>query len=386
MCHVPPGNPDNFHTITISENAVEAHLAHGDLPGSCDESCEQLCDDGDLCSVDDCAVGGGCDNSGATDCDDSEECTIDRCDSTLGCMYDPVGSGVSCDDGMPCTYPDMCDGSGECAGEDDLACCLPGDPDGRCDDENECTTVDECVVPAGEDKGACSNSGDVMCIEPPCSTSTCNPLTGVCDPTYLCEAPDACSGVECVNDDCVPTGGCVPPPCKIPVCDDMNGVCSFPDRVCPEGTACNPNTDVCEAVTVMCPCWTAIGYDSLESLWGAAAPPNCGRLDLCEDITSSAGLQSSRANCVAVDTRYQLMSYVRDAGIGAPVGKRYRCIFIIRAAGQPNQNPTVYLDDPAEFAVCLAEHDAFTATTDFPVPPETRHQDPMCGLPTPGSP
>ena len=36
ICHIPPGNPENFHTITISENAVEAHLAHGDLAGACD--------------------------------------------------------------------------------------------------------------------------------------------------------------------------------------------------------------------------------------------------------------------------------------------------------------------------------------------------------------
>ena len=33
VCHVPPGNPANFHTITISENALQAHLAHGDLAG-----------------------------------------------------------------------------------------------------------------------------------------------------------------------------------------------------------------------------------------------------------------------------------------------------------------------------------------------------------------
>ena len=36
VCHIPPGNPDNAHTITISENAVSAHLAHGDHVGACD--------------------------------------------------------------------------------------------------------------------------------------------------------------------------------------------------------------------------------------------------------------------------------------------------------------------------------------------------------------
>lgn len=37
VCHVPPGNPDGQHTIEISEDALEAHLAHGDTEGECDE-------------------------------------------------------------------------------------------------------------------------------------------------------------------------------------------------------------------------------------------------------------------------------------------------------------------------------------------------------------
>ena len=36
VCHIPPGNPDNAHTITISENALSAHLEHGDRVGACD--------------------------------------------------------------------------------------------------------------------------------------------------------------------------------------------------------------------------------------------------------------------------------------------------------------------------------------------------------------
>ena len=30
ICHIPPGNPDNRHLITVSADAVPAHLAHGD--------------------------------------------------------------------------------------------------------------------------------------------------------------------------------------------------------------------------------------------------------------------------------------------------------------------------------------------------------------------
>jgi prepilin-type N-terminal cleavage/methylation domain-containing protein len=35
ICHVPPGNPDNAHTINVSINAMDAHLDHGDLLGEC---------------------------------------------------------------------------------------------------------------------------------------------------------------------------------------------------------------------------------------------------------------------------------------------------------------------------------------------------------------
>lgn len=43
ICHIPSGspavrqfgNPANWHTITISERALSAHLKHGDLPGAC---------------------------------------------------------------------------------------------------------------------------------------------------------------------------------------------------------------------------------------------------------------------------------------------------------------------------------------------------------------
>ena len=37
ICHVPPGNPDNAKTITVGESAIDAHLAHGDNVGACDD-------------------------------------------------------------------------------------------------------------------------------------------------------------------------------------------------------------------------------------------------------------------------------------------------------------------------------------------------------------
>ena len=38
VCHIPPDNLLNLHTITINEKALSDHLAHGDVPGICDEN------------------------------------------------------------------------------------------------------------------------------------------------------------------------------------------------------------------------------------------------------------------------------------------------------------------------------------------------------------
>jgi hypothetical protein len=38
ICHVPPGNPENAHTITVGFPAVAPHLAlHGDSIGACED-------------------------------------------------------------------------------------------------------------------------------------------------------------------------------------------------------------------------------------------------------------------------------------------------------------------------------------------------------------
>jgi len=38
VCHVPPGNPAAAHEITIGSPAYDAHVAHGDPPGPCENT------------------------------------------------------------------------------------------------------------------------------------------------------------------------------------------------------------------------------------------------------------------------------------------------------------------------------------------------------------
>ncbi len=58
ICHYPPGNPGNAHTITVGESAVQAHIdQHGDTLGACAVSSND-CNECDYSSED--YQSGGC--------------------------------------------------------------------------------------------------------------------------------------------------------------------------------------------------------------------------------------------------------------------------------------------------------------------------------------
>jgi len=52
ICHVPPGNPDNAHTLSISVNAMRAHLAHGDYIDECTENGDDETNDEEEIEID----------------------------------------------------------------------------------------------------------------------------------------------------------------------------------------------------------------------------------------------------------------------------------------------------------------------------------------------
>jgi hypothetical protein len=246
VCHIPPGNPANFHTITIGEKALAAHLAHGDLAGACDDFCETLCDDGDACTVDACADGGGCVHP-AVDCDDGNACTEDElCDPQSGCLNEPLPE-IPCDDGNACTVADSCDGAGACVGDSVEGCCLE---DADCDDARLCTD-DACVIAPGDAAGTCVNEEVICETADLCATAACDELTGECAPADITCTP---------LDQCHDAG----------ICDADSGACSNPAKA--DGTPCDdgdPDTEneecqggVCTAPAEAggCPCEAQPGW------------------------------------------------------------------------------------------------------------------------------
>lgn len=189
VCHVPPGNPTNFHTITINDNALPAHLAHGDLAGACSAHCSQLCDDGDACTIDACDASERCVVSHPpVNCDDGNACTTDTCDAATGCSS---SAPRLCLDSSPCTV-DSCDSmSGQCV----FAAVF-------------CSAGQTC----NEANGNCEGGDVDECETNPCVRGLCTDLPN----GYLCSCPPGWTGTNCELD----VNECLSNPCQ------NGGVCT----------------------------------------------------------------------------------------------------------------------------------------------------------------
>jgi len=106
LCHIPPGNPSNAHTITVGAPAVKAHLKHGDTLGACGGGGEP---DAGTGGEQDAGSGGGTDagSGGGTDAGSGGG------DVDAGPACSPVGGtcggGVSCCSGLSCGTDGYCE-------------------------------------------------------------------------------------------------------------------------------------------------------------------------------------------------------------------------------------------------------------------------------------
>ncbi len=157
------------------------------------------CEDGDVCTQDDC-VGSVCTRAGLAgcceddeDCHDSDACTDDLCNA--GSCSNPQNT-APCVDGDPCTENDLCSAGG-CAGttvdcDDANGCTDDSCQAGECESEyvvlNQCCTLDaECNDGVLCTDDVCDGNGDCQNIPDP----TCCEVDSECDDVDVCTA-DRC--------------------------------------------------------------------------------------------------------------------------------------------------------------------------------------------------
>ncbi len=345
------------------------------VPSACPDWLTKLCDDANVCTKDVCNPQAGCshlpmsavtpcsdgskcttnDHCGsgvcagiplaATLCDDGNVCTDDNCQAASGCVH--ANNGGMCDDGEPCTAGDQCE-TGACIGASNQCACMADADCAVADDGNACNGVAFCDKTAMPYK--CAFSAVVVCqtaTDSACTATKCVPATGNCVTsvmpnglvcsTNLCEPATCKSGActpgsplicddgnTCTVDSCSPSAGCQYAASPAPASCDDNNACTVADSCI--GTACvggaalacddaNPCTiDACNALSGCAHTYSASNCndnnpctdDSCLPASGCQSVPNskaCDDGSACTtgDICSGGGCAGAPVMCSALD-------------------------------------------------------------------------------------
>ncbi len=261
-----------------------------------------LCNDGQPCTVDNCAGIDGCQHAPApfaTACDlDGSACTQDHCLAGK-CV---AGGVPNCGDPDPCTA-DSCDPTN--------GACVHTPKTGPCDDGNGCTTGDTC-------QGGCVAGPQKVCNDNnSCTLDGCDPGTGQCTYTPFAAGVSCNDGSKCTYSDQCANGVCLGKPlncddgllCTDDLCEPTQG-CQHPPL---DGIACNDGL----------PCTT--GDVCTGGLCKAQGTLGCDDGNPCTiDACANAGACSHTATSAACDDG-TLCTVGDSCATGVCVGKQSSC-------------------------------------------------------------
>jgi len=315
------------------------------VAGDCVPGVTLVCGDGDACNGDElCDPALGCVAGVAPTCDDGARCTFDRCDPIFGCRHLPIpgccGNDGDCRDNSVCNGLETCDVG--------LGNCLPG-VTMACDDGDACNGIETCDPELG-----CQEATAPVCDDgAPCTADSCDPLLG-CVSTSMsgcclvdadCQDTSACNGLEtCVAGDCLP-GAVVP-------CDDgdlCNGV-----ETCDPAGGCIPGVaPACQDDGAPCTndiCDPLLGCVHVAIPGCCTVDTDCSDSDVCNgDETCIAGTCFGGTPLVCDDGEVCNGAETCDPVLGCQVGTGFADPFTFEAIQcQINAFTFAFQDTPVE--------------------------------------
>ncbi len=279
----------------------------------------------------------GTDGGAPPDVPVTKQCTVDAdCLALLGtlgpcsqplcedgqCHADARPNGSSCDDGDPCTSPDTCA----------QGACKTSKKD--CSDDNPCTT-DSCNAVTGVCMNT-ANSGPCDDGDPCTGPDTCDQLTGKCvssasecpacttdkdcaafDDADLCNGTFSCQGGKCGTKpgSVIDCSKVVTAACATAVCVPATGACA--EQPSPDGTACTTDDgcatpgqckgNVCAPSGPACddksPCTQDLCSGAKGCVHVPLSGPNCDDGDLCTANDLCVGGTCKGASLVDCDDK-----------------------------------------------------------------------------------